>query len=83
MKQHNNAKKKYKKNQRKKENHQLDIKGKRGENRSGKAQMPSAMVKKVLENLTSDRVAPPTIKMKIRCPIFLKSIDAFLKADSL
>lgn len=32
---------------------------------------------------TSDLVAPPTINTKIRCPIFLKSLDACLSTESL
>ena len=55
---------------------------KKGEKTSGKAKM-QVMVKKVLENFTSDRVAPPMIKTKIRCPIFLKSTDTFFKTESL
>jgi len=32
---------------------------------------------------TSDLVAPPTMNINIRCPIFLKSLDACLKTGSL
>lgn len=32
---------------------------------------------------TSDLVAPPIMNTKIRCPILLKSLDAFFKTESL
>lgn len=36
------------------------------------------------KKITSDRVAPPIIKTKIRCPKFLRfTADAFFKAESL
>jgi len=34
-------------------------------------------------NQTSDLVAPPTMNTKIRCPTFLKSLDACLSTESL
>lgn len=33
--------------------------------------------------ITSDRVAPPIMKTKIRCPMFLKSVEKFLRLESL
>jgi len=33
--------------------------------------------------LTSDLVAPPMINTKIRCPMFLKSVDVLVPAELL
>lgn len=40
-------------------------------------------VRKHIFNITSERVAPPTINTKIRWPIFLKSLEACLNIESL